>query len=61
MTCNICAKRHMSGNKVSHSNHKTRRRQCANVQRLRARIGSSVGRVYACTRCIRSGKVVKAL
>ena len=61
MTCDLCAKRHLSGNRVSHSNIKTRRRQRANVQRLRARVDGRVARVAACTRCIRSGRVVKAL
>ena len=59
MTCDICKKRHMSGNKVSHSNIKTRRRQRANVQKVRAMVGGRVTRLKACTRCIRSGKVSK--
>jgi large subunit ribosomal protein L28 len=59
MTCDICAKRHQVGNKVSHSNIKTKKRQNANVQKLRAVVGGRTQRVYACTRCIRSGKVQK--
>ncbi len=60
MTCDYCPKCRMMGNKVSHSNIKTRKRQAGNIQRLRALIGGQTVRVYACTRCIRSGKVVKA-
>ena len=59
MTCDICKKRHMSGNRVSHSNMKTRRRQKANVQKVRALVDGKPTRVRACTRCIRSGKVHK--
>ena len=59
MTCEICGKRHMSGNKVSHSNIKTRRQQKANVKRVRAVVKGQVTRVKVCTRCIRSGKVTK--
>jgi len=59
MTCQVCKKRHMSGNKVSHSNIKTRRRQNANVRKVRAVVDGQVVRVKACTRCIRSGKVQK--
>lgn len=59
MTCEICAKRHQVGNKVSHSNIKTKKRQSANVQKLRAVVNGRVQRLYACTRCIRSGWVQK--
>ena len=59
MTCEVCGKRHMSGNKVSHSNIKTRKRQSANVQKVRALVEGKVVRIKVCTRCIRSGKVTK--
>jgi len=59
MTCDICGKRHMVGNKVSHSNIKTKRRQSANVQKVRAVVDGRPQRVHACTRCLRSGKVTK--
>lgn len=59
MICDICDKRRMCGNKVSHSNIKTRKKQHANVQRLRAVVNGTPTRVFACTRCIRSGKIVK--
>ncbi len=60
MTCDICKKRHMSGNRVSHSNMKTRRRQRANVQKVRAVVDGKPVRLHACTRCIRSGRVIKS-
>ncbi len=53
MKCDFCPKCRMSGNKISHSNIKTRRHQSANVQRRRCR-GE---RVYICTRCLRSNKL----
>jgi large subunit ribosomal protein L28 len=59
MICDICDKRRMVGNKVSHSNIKTKKRQGANVQKLRAVVNGRVMRVYACTRCIRSGRIAK--
>lgn len=58
-TCEICGKRRLVGNKVSHSNIKTKRRQNPNVQKLRAVVGGVHRRLRACTRCIRSGKVAK--
>lgn len=58
--CEICGKGHLVGNKVSHSNIKTKRLQMPNIQSLRAIVKGVHRRVRACTRCIRSGKVVKA-
>jgi len=60
MKCELCAKNRMSGNKISHSNIKTRRVQKANVQRLRVMVGKTIRRMYACARCIKSGLVTKA-
>lgn len=59
MICDLCDKRRMVGNKISHSNIKTRKRQNANIQKLRAVVNGRVLRLYACTRCIRSGMVNK--
>ncbi|NLX19497.1 MAG: 50S ribosomal protein L28 [Desulfobulbus sp.] len=58
--CEICGKGPATGNNVSHANNKTRRRWLPNLQRVRmlTRNGSSV-RVNVCTRCIRSGAVIK--
>ncbi len=58
--CEICGKGPTTGNNVSHANNRTRRRWKPNVQRVHAKVGSTVRRILACTRCIRSGKVVKA-
>ena len=60
--CEICGKRPMFGNNVSHANNKTRRRFNPNLQRVR--VVSSAGattRKRVCTRCIKSGKIVKAV
>ena len=46
-------------NKVSHSNIKSKSRQNPNIQRVRVVVGGTVKRLNVCTRCIRSGKVVK--
>ncbi len=52
--CSICGKGTMSGNKVSHSNRKTRRTWRANVQKkvIVNQSGKTV-RAYICTRCLR--------
>lgn len=59
-TCHYCSKKRLVGNNVSHSNNKTKRLSLPNLQTVRALIKGSVQRVYACTRCIRSGFVQKA-
>ena len=59
-TCEICGKGPSTGNNVSHANNRTRRRWKPNLQRVRAKQGTTVRRVLACTRCIRSGKITKA-
>lgn len=58
--CELCNKGPGVGNNVSHANNKTKRRWLPNLQRVRARVDGSVKRLRVCTRCIRSGKVVKA-
>ncbi|HEX2571263.1 MAG TPA: 50S ribosomal protein L28 [Polyangia bacterium] len=59
-TCDICNKGRLVGNRVSHSNIKTKRVQMPNLQRVRALIDGVVTRLRVCTRCLRSGKVTKA-
>jgi large subunit ribosomal protein L28 len=59
MKCDICDKRRMIVNKVSHSNIKSKSRQNPNIQQVRVVVGGTVKRMNVCTRCIRSGKVTK--
>jgi len=58
--CNVCGKRPLVGNRVSHANNKSKRRTLPNLQKVRAIVDGSPKRVLACTRCIKAGKVVKA-
>ncbi len=58
--CDICGKGPVTGNNVSHANNKNRRRWLPNLQRVRmATSGGNARYIRACTRCIRSGAVVK--
>lgn len=59
-TCDICGKAPSVGNRVSHANNRTKRWWRPNLQRVRAHVAGSVRHILACTRCIRSGRVVKA-
>jgi large subunit ribosomal protein L28 len=58
-TCDICSKGRLVGNKVSHSNIKTKRVQRPNLQRVHAIVEGRHQRIRVCTRCLRSGRVVK--
>jgi large subunit ribosomal protein L28 len=58
--CTICGKGPVTGNNVSHAHNKNRRRWLPNLQKVRAvnDTGQAM-RLLVCTRCIRSGAVVK--
>jgi len=58
--CYSCGKRPAFGNSRSHSMVATRRRFNPNLQKVRVDDGGRPRRVYVCTRCLKSGKVVKA-
>ena len=57
--CSICGKGRQVGYNVSHAHNKTKKVWKPNIQRVRAISSGTVKRVYACTRCIRSGLVTK--
>lgn len=58
--CHYCDKRPLMGNNVSHANNKTVKRSFPNLRNVKVLIGKTVRHVRACTRCIRSGLVIKA-
>ncbi|MEG0798474.1 MAG: 50S ribosomal protein L28 [Acidaminococcaceae bacterium] len=59
--CEICGKGEAAGNNVSHSNRHTKRTWKPNIQRVRAVVEGSTRRLNVCTRCLRSGKVTRAI
>ena len=58
--CFSCGKRPWTGNSRSHSMVATRRRFNPNLQKVRIDDGGRTRRVYVCTRCLKSNKVIKA-
>ncbi len=58
--CSICGKGKIVGNRVSHSNIKTKRTTSPNLQRVKIIVDGKVVRRRVCTRCIRSGRIQKA-
>jgi len=57
--CEICQKEVSFGIKLSHSHRRANRTWKPNVRRVRAVVDGSPRRIYACTRCLRSGKVTR--
>ncbi len=59
--CEVCGKKPVFGNNVSHAHNVTSRRWLPNLQKVRAVVDGGVKRIKVCTRCIRSGKIQKAV
>jgi len=59
--CAICGKGQVSGNNVSHSNRHTRRKWNANIQTVKVDEGGNVKHIKVCTKCLRAGKITKAV
>jgi large subunit ribosomal protein L28 len=59
--CVICSKKPGFGHNRSHSMVATKRRFDPNLQQIRIVLNGSPTRAYVCTRCLKSGKVQKAV
>lgn len=60
-TCDICGKGLQHGQNVSHANNITKRRWEVNLQSVRAVVAGRPKRLRVCTRCIRTGSVLKGM
>jgi large subunit ribosomal protein L28 len=58
--CEVCGKKPMVGNNVSHAHNLNKRRFNPNLQRVRTISNGRVRKMVVCTNCIKSGTVVKA-
>ena len=59
--CEICGKGPVFGHNVSHANNKTRKIWYPNLHKVKANKEGRTVSVKVCSRCLRSGKVVKAV
>ena len=59
--CECCGKGVTFGIKVSHSHRRSNRTWKPNVRRVKAVVEGSPKYVYACSRCLRAGKVTRAV
>lgn len=56
-TCNICNKKTRSGNSVSHSHKKTKRKFLPNIQTKKILQDGKIKKVRVCTSCLKKIKV----
>jgi large subunit ribosomal protein L28 len=54
--CELCGKKPLTGNNVSHSNKKTRRRWLPNLQHVKITLNGITRYRYICTACLRTYK-----
>ncbi|NLK39269.1 MAG: 50S ribosomal protein L28 [Clostridiales bacterium] len=59
--CSFCSKSVSFGHKVSHSNRKTNRTWKPNIRKVKAIVGGAHKTINVCSRCLRSGKVNRAV
>jgi large subunit ribosomal protein L28 len=57
--CEICGKKPFFGKRVSRSHHRSNRRWDPNIQRVRAMVNGSPGRLHVGTSGIKAGKVAR--
>ncbi|HVM12017.1 MAG TPA: 50S ribosomal protein L28 [Actinomycetota bacterium] len=59
--CEICGRKPGFGMQVSHSHRRSNRRWSPNVQKIRVLINGAPKRAHVCTKCIKAGKVTRAI
>jgi len=59
--CEICNKGVISGNQISHSTIHTKRKWAPNLKKIKAVVSGTPTTIHVCTRCLRSGKVQRAI
>jgi large subunit ribosomal protein L28 len=59
--CDICGKGPSTGNNVSHSNRKTKRRWLPNLHSMKIVRNGGVQRARVCSSCLKANKVTKAV
>ncbi len=57
--CEVCGKKPIFGNNVSHAHNITKRRWNPNLQSVRAIVDGKPKRLRVCTSCLKAGKVTK--
>ena len=59
--CEVCGKGIAFGMQLSHSHIRTKRIWSPNLQRIKAMVNGRPKRIKVCTRCLKSGKIERAI
>lgn len=59
--CSVCNKGVVFGNAVSHSHRRSNRPWKPNIKRVKAMVDGTPRHIHVCTRCLRSGKITRAV
>lgn len=59
--CSVCGKGVSFGINVSHSHRRSNRTFKPNIRRVKAVVNGANKTVYVCARCLRAGKVTRAI
>ena len=59
--CDVCGKGVTFGIKVSHSHRRSNRAWKPNIKTVQAVVNGTPKTIHVCSRCLRSGKVVRAI
>jgi large subunit ribosomal protein L28 len=57
--CEICGKKPLVGNNVSHAHNKTKKIWRPNLRQVNTVVNGQKRKVKVCTRCLRSGAITK--
>jgi large subunit ribosomal protein L28 len=60
-SCGICGKKPVSGHRISHAHNVSNRQFKPNLRTIRTATTGGSKRTTVCTRCLRSGKITKAV
>ncbi len=59
--CDICDKSLVAGVQYSHSHRQSKRTWLPNIKKIKAVVAGTPKTIHVCTRCLRSGKVQRAI
>lgn len=59
--CDVCGKTPMAGYKYSHSHRKSIKKWQPNIRRVKALINGVPMKINVCAKCLRAGKVKRAI
>lgn len=59
--CDVCGRSPSFGMKVSHSHRRSPRRWNPNIQKVRAVVNGAPKRLHVCAKCLKAGKVQRAV